>query len=130
MEKLTNEQVRRAQALYAEREGREQLIARDTLERLAPLLQLPWDDPSSRPDDPAAGWELRSIHNSAICQWREEKLCRAVSDALREFVRLRNAHILGRTDLRRAKIIKVLLQYPDRAPEIADKILAVLDEEK
>lgn len=31
-------------------------------------------------------------------------------------------------DPRRAKIVEVLKQYPDRAPEIADKIMAALEE--
>jgi len=57
--------------------------------------------------------------------WRD-----VAREMLGTFVQCRNRGIVGMgADRRRNRIIEVLAQYPDRAPEIADKIIDVLDED-
>lgn len=78
----------------------------------APFLQFPWDEPTSEEINALDGKD----HTYTM---------------VREFVSRRNALQMPKPlDQRRAAIVEVLKQYPDRAPEIADKILAALDEVK
>lgn len=134
MAELTDEQIKQAaQAAdklmashgfptalaYATPEQREE-AAFSAMRAAASFLQLPWEEPTS--DEGLKAAEYLRRHGSG---WSASKV------VLMEFVRSRNAALIPNpVDLRRKTIVEVLKQYPNRAPEIADRILAALDEVK
>lgn len=120
MSELTNYQTKKATAAFLKACGfrsdldeDEIVIYRQGFILASPFLQLPWDPPTALEVD-----EIGKGYFSA-------------NGILSAFVQRRNSDVLSKLgDSRRDKIIQVLSLYPDRAPEIADKILAAFDESR
>lgn len=96
----------------------------------APFLQLPWDEPTRE--------EFSSIHDSSICLYGDGKLCRAVSDALRQFILIRNAAMISKPVDPRIQAVEGVLEMltdeggrifsPQKLQEISERILYWIDE--
>ena len=120
MAELTDRQVDIAAKVFMEYLSMPGGEDKGSLRVTAPYLQMPWDEPTNE--------EVANIVRKLFATTECLDML-VLEDTLREFVRLRNAALLPKpVDPRRAAIVRVLREYPDRAPEIADKILAALDE--
>lgn len=122
MKQFTEQQIDRAREAFCESYGSkwqsEKFI--ESLCAAAPFLQLPWDEPTEEES-------FRAYKDEDHIMPR----IKGFEQALQYFVRRRNAILIPYSvDPRRKAIVEVLKQYPDRAPEIADKILEALDEVK
>lgn len=103
---------------------------RATVRAAAPFLQLPWYEPTRE--------EFSSIHDSSICLYGDGKLCRAVSDALRQFILIRNAAMISKPVDPRIQAVKGVLEMltdeggrifsPQKLQEISERILYWIDE--
>lgn len=142
MLKLTDEQVEQAArevartmsnlgypealAYASEKHRKEDVFC--ALRTAAPFLQLLWNEPTAEEVSNIAHAVRMSTKREVFVTTKCIDMLELVG-VLREFVRRRNATFLPKlVDPRRAAIVHVLREYPDRAPEIADKILTALDE--
>lgn len=122
MTKLTKDQIDRGDSVVHRVTGIPIGFDREIWETLADILQRPWDLPSD------SEWSSIKQYLGFGPGTASDSVSKSI---LIDFVRRRNANLLPKlVDPRREKIIEVLKQYPDRAPEIAEKIIAVFDEEQ